>query len=157
VLGAGWFVMAMPYTGTSAVAAAAIVTANALMALPFTFAILAPALREAAVTQDRLALSLGITGLTRLRLIDLPTLKRPLGLAFALAMAMSIGDLGVIALFGSDAFSTLPYLLFQRLGSYRTADAAGLALILTALTLTLVLTAERLAREPAKVSARIAA
>lgn len=157
VLGAGWFVMAMPNTGNPAVAAAAIVTANALMALPFTFAILGPALREAAVTQDRLALSLGITGLTRLRLIDLPTLKRPLGLAFALAMAMSIGDLGVIALFGSDTFATLPYLLFQRLGSYRTADAAGLALILTALTLTLVLTAERLAREPNRVSARIAA
>jgi thiamine transport system permease protein len=99
-------------------------------------------------------LSLGVTGLARLRLIDLPTLKRPLGLAFALSMAMSIGDLGVIALFGSDAFATLPYLLFQRLGSYRTADVAGLALILTALTLTLILTAERLARDSSTVSAR---
>jgi thiamine transport system permease protein len=149
VLGAGWFVLAMPHTGSPPVAALAIVTANALMALPFCFAILAPAAREAAVTQDRLALSLGVTGLARLRLIDLPTLKRPLGLAFALAMAMSVGDLGVIALFGSDTFVTLPYLLFQRLGSYRTADAAGLALILAALTLTLVLGAERLARRPA--------
>jgi thiamine transport system permease protein len=147
VLGAGWFVLAMPYTGAPPVAALAIVTANALMALPFCFAILGPSVREAAVTQDRLALSLGVTGLARLRLIDLPTLKRPLGLAFALAMAMSVGDLGVIALFGSDAFVTLPYLLFQRLGSYRTADAAGLALILAALTLTLVLSAERLARQ----------
>jgi thiamine transport system permease protein len=64
-------------------------------------------------------------------------------------MAMSVGDLGVVALFGSDAFVTLPYLLFQRLGSYRTADAAGLALILSAFTLTLVLAAERLARQPA--------
>jgi thiamine transport system permease protein len=147
VLGAGWFVLAMPHTGAPPIAALAIVSANALMALPFCFAILGPAVREAAVTQDRLALSLGVTGLTRLRLIDLPTLRRPLGLAFALAMAMSVGDLGVIALFGSDAFVTLPYLLFQRLGSYRTADAAGLALILAMLTLTLVLSAERLARQ----------
>ena len=149
VLGAGWFVLATPHAGTAPVAALAIVTANALMALPFCFAILGPAVREAALTQDRLAVSLGVTGLARLRLIDLPTLKRPLGLTFALAMAMSAGDLGVIALFGSDAFVTLPYLLFQRLGSYRTADAAGLALILAALTLTLVLGAERLARRPA--------
>jgi len=148
VLGAGWFVLAMPHTGAPALAALAIVTANALMALPFCFAILAPAMREAAVAQDRLALSLGVTGLSRLRLIDLPTLKRPLGLALALAMAMSAGDLGVVALFGSDAFVTLPYLLFQRLGSYRTADAAGLALILAGFTLGLVLAAERLAGKP---------
>ena len=43
-------------------------------------------------------------------------------------MALSLGDLGVIALFGSDAVQTLPYLLLARMGSYRTADAAGLAL-----------------------------
>ena len=43
-------------------------------------------------------------------------------------MALSLGDLGVIALFGSDAVKTLPYLLLERMGSYRTADAAGLAL-----------------------------
>ena len=47
-------------------------------------------------------------------------------------MALSLGDLGVIALFGSDSVQTLPYLLLARMGSYRTADAAGLALMLGA-------------------------
>ena len=46
-------------------------------------------------------------------------------------MALSIGDLGVIALFGSEDFTTLPFLLYQRFGTYRIDDAAGLALILT--------------------------
>ena len=45
------------------------------------------------------------------------------------AMALSLGDLGAIALFGSQDVVTLPYLLLQRMGSYRTSDAAGLALV----------------------------
>ena len=63
-----------------------------------------------------------------MRLIDWPVLRRPLLTGFAFAMALSLGDLGVIALFGSDAVQTLPYLLLERMGSYRTDDAAGLAL-----------------------------
>ena len=35
-----------------------------------------------------------------------------------------------MALFGSQDMVTLPYLLYSRMGSYRTADAAGLALML---------------------------
>ncbi len=58
-------------------------------------------------------------------------------------MALSLGDLGTIALFGNDTVLTLPYLLLQRMGSYRTADAAGLALILAALCLILMIIADR--------------
>ena len=50
-------------------------------------------------------------------------------------MALSLGDLGTIALFGNNSIQTLPYLLLQRMGSYRTEDAAGLALILGLLCL----------------------
>jgi thiamine transport system permease protein len=62
-------------------------------------------------------------------------------------MALSLGDLGVIALFGSDAVQTLPYLLYSRMGSYRTADAAGIALMLGAICLALMTIADRLGRE----------
>jgi thiamine transport system permease protein len=75
-------------------------------------------------------------------------LRRPLMTAFAFAMALSLGDLGVIALFGSDTVQTLPYLLLGRMGSYRTADAAGLALMLGLLCLALMMLAERLGKEP---------
>ena len=58
-----------------------------------------------------------MAGLARWRLVDWPVLRRPLLTAFAFAMALSLGDLGgVIALFGSDAVQTLPYLLLQRMG-----------------------------------------
>jgi thiamine transport system permease protein len=61
-------------------------------------------------------------------------------------MALSLGDLGVIALSGSDSVQTLPYLLLPRLGSYRTDDAAGLALLLGLLCLVLVYLADRLGK-----------
>ncbi len=62
-------------------------------------------------------------------------------------MALSMGDLGTIALFGSDAVQTLPYLLLQRMGSYRTSDAAGLALILAAICFTLMLITDKTGKQ----------
>jgi len=114
--------------------------------------IIEPAMLGHAQAYDRLALSLGLGGVRRFRLIDWPVLGRPAGLAAALAMAMSLGDLGIITLFGSEDFITLPYLLLQRMGTYRTTDAAGLALILGGLCLALIWTAEWMAR-PARRSA----
>jgi thiamine transport system permease protein len=113
--------------------------------MPFAVRLLRPAWDTAAARHNRLCAQLGIHGLNRLRLIDWPSIRRPFGMAFAFAMALSIGDLGTIALFGSDALLTLPYLLLQRMGSYRTFDAAGLALILGLLCLGLMMLADRAA------------
>ena len=77
-------------------------------------------------------------------------LKRALAMAAAFAMALSLGDLGVVALFGSDAVQTLPYLLLARMGSYRTEDAAGLALLLGLLCLGLMMIADRLGKDTAR-------
>ena len=152
VLGAGWFVLALGFDGPFSIAPAAVVAGNALLALPFAARIIEPAMLGHAQAYDRLALSLGLGGVRRFRLIDWPVLGRPAGLAAALAMAMSLGDLGIITLFGSEDFITLPYLLLQRMGTYRTTDAAGLALILGGLCLALIWTAEWMAR-PARRSA----
>ena len=55
------------------------------------------------------------------------------------AMALSLGDLSAVAIFGAEGFATLPWLLFSRMASYRTADAAGIALILGVICLLLTL------------------
>ena len=135
LLGAGWFVLLRPVADVFALAPVMIVTVNAMMALPFAVRVLGPAIDSAGNRTDRLAAHLGIGGIAWVRLIGWPLLRRPLMTAFAFAMALSLGDLGAIALLGSDRVTTLPYLLLQRMGSYRTADAAGIALILGALTL----------------------
>lgn len=107
-----------------------VVLVNALMALPFVIRLVEPPLMLAAERHGRLAAALGLRGLTRLRLVDWPLLKGPLRAAFALAAALSLGDLGVIAFFGGPDFQTLPFLLYQRLGAYRLDEAAAVALLL---------------------------
>ena len=130
VLGAGWFVLLRGWGDIFTLAPVVVVVINALMALPFVMRVLGPAVRQADLDHSQLCASLGVSGWNRFRLIDLPVLRRPFSLALAFAMALSIGDLGVIALFGSEDFTTLPFLLYQRFGTYRIDDAAGLALIL---------------------------
>jgi thiamine transport system permease protein len=50
----------------------------------------------------------------------------------AYGIGLSLGDFGVIALFGSPSTPTIPVLLYQQLGSYQmqAAAATGLWLIL---------------------------
>src|SRR5690606_21938027 len=124
-----------------------VVVVNAVMATPFAIRVIRPAWDAASARHERLAAQLGISGFNRLRLIDWPSIRRPAFTALAFAMALSLGDLGVIALFGSESVQTLPYLLLARMGSYRTADADGLALLLGCLCLALILLADRLGRE----------
>ena len=49
-------------------------------------------------------------------------------------MSSSLGSFAVIAFFGSPDFSSLPYLLYQQLGSYRMEDAAVTAVVLMAIS-----------------------
>lgn len=144
VLGAGWFMLIRHVGDVFAIAPIMVIAVNAAMAMPFVVRAIRPAHDAAADRHDRLSASLGIRGIDKFRLIDWPVLRGPMLAGFAFAMALSLGDLGVIALFGSDTVQTLPYLLLARLGSYRTADAAGLALILGALTFALMAVAGRI-------------
>lgn len=148
VIGAGWFVLMLVLDlDAFAIASIMVVAVNAVMAMPFAVRILRPAWDSAAGRNDRLCAQLGITGWPRVWLIDWPAMRRPLAVALAFAMALSLGDLGVIALFGSDAVQTLPYLLYSRMGAYRTADAAGLALFLALLCFALMTLADWLGRQ----------
>jgi thiamine transport system permease protein len=147
VVGAGWFILLRHAGDVFGAAPFMVVAVNAVMAMPFAVRAIRPAHDAAGDRHDRLCAQLGIAGFDRMRLIDWPVLRRPLATGLAFATALSLGDLGVIALFGSDAVQTLPYLLLQRMGSYRTADAAGIALILGLVCLGLMMAADRLGRQ----------
>ncbi|MCR6501616.1 thiamine/thiamine pyrophosphate ABC transporter permease [Shinella sp. CPCC 101442] len=139
VVATGWFLMLRTFGETGRFAPAIITIINALMALPFVVRVLEPAYSTHLSRTARLALSLGVTGMHRLRWVDWPALKKPFLTAFAFAMALSLGDLSAVAIFGAEGFATLPWLLFSRMASYRTADAAGIALILGVICLLLTL------------------
>jgi thiamine transport system permease protein len=139
VLATGWFLALRPIVDPTRFAALLIVLINALMALPFVIRVLDPAYAIHHQRTDRLATSLGLAGLARYRLVDWPDLRRPVLMALSFAMALSLGDLGAVALFGSDSLVTLPWLVYSRLGSYRTNDADGFALLLGLLCLLLTI------------------
>src|SRR5690606_34314324 len=95
---------------------------------------------------DLLCASLGISGFNLLRLIDSPAIRRPPFSVFAFAMALCLGVLGVITLFFRVVLYILLYLLFDRTVSYRTADAAGIALFLGIVCLALMMLVDRTRR-----------
>ena len=77
VIGAGWFILLRHVGNVFAFAPVMVVTVNAVMAMPFAIRAIRPAYDAASARHERLCLSLGITGWTRLRLVDWPALKRP--------------------------------------------------------------------------------
>jgi thiamine transport system permease protein len=146
ILAAGWFVLIIRANLAEAITPWLVAGINALMALPFAWRALMPAAAGVERRYGRLCAQLNLTGSARWRLVDGPLLARPAGAALAMTLALSLGDLGVVALLGSDSFRTLPLLIYQRLGSYRTADAAGLSLLLMVLVGLLMAAAEGMGR-----------
>ncbi len=136
VLGLGFFLitrhLALP---TQAVGVWVLILANALLALPLASAALTPSYEKLANRYGKLSMSLNMTGWQRFRYIEWPLSRREAGYVFALGFTFSLGDVGVIALFGTDEFSTLPWLMYRALGSYRSNDAALVAGILLALVI----------------------
>jgi thiamine transport system permease protein len=53
----------------------------------------------------------------------------------ALSFCFSLGDLGVIALFGTGDFATLPLLMYRALGAYRSNDGAAIAAVMLMLAI----------------------
>lgn len=153
VVATGWFLMLRVFGETGRFAPFVVTALNALMALPFVIRVLEPAYRTHLSRTARLALNLGVTGWRRFLRIDWPALKKPFLTAFAFAMALSLGDLGAVAIFGAEGFVTLPWLLYSRMASYRTADAAGIALILGVLCLLLTLPSTAAGRQTERPAA----
>ncbi|GAA0292217.1 ABC transporter permease family protein [Rhodovulum strictum] len=135
VMGTGLFILLFPLADPVALALPLTALVNAAMSLPFALRALTPAMAEAEAGFGRLADSLGLRGAVRLRLVLLPRLRRPIGFTLGLSAALSMGDLGVIALFADPGQATLPLQLYRLMAAYRMEAAAGAALLLLALSL----------------------
>lgn len=136
VLSLGFFLLVRS-SGVPAGAAAPIVVviANSLLSLPFAIATLGPPLDAIMRTRGKLIRSLGLSGWGQFIRIEYPLLGRDIGLMLALAFCFSLGDLGVIALFGTQDFQTLPLMMYRALGSYKSNDAAVIAALLLIFTI----------------------
>jgi len=137
VVGTGLFILAFPFVDPVAVALPLTALVNALMALPFALRVLVPAAVRIEAQFGALADSLGMVGWSRIRRLHLPRMRRQLGFSTGLAAALSMGDLGVIALFSDPERATLPLQMYRLMAAYRLDDAAGAALLLLVLALAL--------------------
>ena len=133
ILAAGWFLLVYRHLDPIRFSPYAVILISAMMAMPFALAMLEPGFRASFQMHDRLADSLGIRGVKRFTLIEWPVLRPSLVLAFLIAFLAALGEFGVIAFFGNQDLVTLPLFLYQRIGSYRFNDAAGIALVLLVL------------------------
>ena len=134
VVGTGAFLIVFPFVRPSDVALLVTMLVNATLALPFALRSLAPAVQQVKADFGRLGSSLGLTGWSWVRLIVLPRVRRPLGFAAGLAAALSMGDLGVIALFAGQSEETLPLAMYRLMGAYRMDAAASAALLLVVIS-----------------------
>ncbi len=136
VLGLGFFLLSQRFLAPANFwATFALLSANILMSLPFSLSVLYPSILKTAKRYDKLCFSLGISGYERWKYCEWPYLKESIGYVLALSFCLSLGDLGVISLFGNQDFSTLPWYLYGLMGSYKNSDASGVALILLVLVL----------------------
>jgi thiamine transport system permease protein len=146
VLGTGLFLLLRPQLGNSAQGWVLVSLINGLMAVPFVLQVLRGPLNAIDKTTLNQADQLGILGWYRWRWLYWPRLRQPIALGLAYGIALSLGDFGVIALFGSPGQPTLPVLLYQQLGSYRISEAAGTGLWLLLLLVSLFALLSRVAR-----------
>ncbi len=137
VLGTGLFLLVLPYADPFALALPLTALVNAILSLPFALRVLVPALASAEASYGRLSRGLGLRRRDHLRLVLWPALRRPLGFAAGLTAALSMGDLGVIALFAPVDAATLPLMMHRLMGAYRMADAAMVGLVLIVVSMAL--------------------
>lgn len=149
VMGTGLFLTVQPFVSPTQVALPVTVAVNTALALPFAYRLLLPATLALQADYGRLADSLGLRGANRLRHLILPRLARPLGLSAGLVAALSMGDLGVIALFAGESGATLPLVIQRLLGAYRMEAAAGASLLLVGLSVGLFLIFDQWGRRAA--------
>jgi thiamine transport system permease protein len=133
MIGTGWFIVIHPFANPVDWALLVTVFVNAMMALPFALRILVPTFRETVQSYGRLSSAIGLSSFGFWFWVLLPRARPHIGFAAGLTGALSVGDLGVIALFGDPDRATLPLQMYRLMGNYRTEAAAGAALILLVL------------------------
>ncbi|OIQ33287.1 MAG: thiamine/thiamine pyrophosphate ABC transporter permease ThiP [Alphaproteobacteria bacterium MedPE-SWcel] len=135
VIGTGLFVLIYPVANPAHVALPVTALVNMVMALPFALRILVPRMQQVMQQNARLALALDMRGPAFWRRVIWPRCRAQIGFAAGLTAALSLGDLGVVALFADPETATLPLQVYRLMGAYRMETAQAAALLLFILSM----------------------
>lgn len=111
-----------------------LVVMTAVAALPFATNILWSNSLSFTNNEINLCRSLNLSYINFIRYIYYPRVRRSLAYAFAFSMAISWGDVSIIALFSNKDLNTLPYMLYKMLNNYRIEEAVIIASIMILLS-----------------------
>ena len=130
VMGTGLFIILKGFLSYSYFPVLILIFSNVMLCLPFTVNIIQSKSIFLRRKHDLLCSSLGISGINRFLKIDFPSLKPVFGFSLGISACLSLGDLSVIALFGSQNFQTIPWLIYQYMASYKMSEAASISTLL---------------------------
>jgi thiamine transport system permease protein len=130
VIGTGLFILIYPFADPFALALPVTAIVNASLCIPLALRGLVPAFAKAGERNARLADALNLQGWQKFRIAIWPEIRRPAMFATAIAAALSMGDLGVVALFAPPDGGTLPLVMQRLMASYQMDAAAGVATVL---------------------------
>ena len=148
IFGLGFFLLALKFQISQHLMAwFALIVVNILLTLPFSLSVVYPIVYKIGIKYDRLIKSLQLSWNDEWKKINLPHLKGAIIYIFCLSFCFSLGDLGIIALFGDEDFTTLPWYLYGLMGSYQNTKASVVALLMLILTLSIFLSGEYIARD----------
>jgi thiamine transport system permease protein len=143
VLATGWFIALKNLPASMPLTLTTIIALNSLMALPFAVTILSDAFLKLGQTHEKLCAQLEINHWNKFWLIDLPLMRKATTQSLLMCFTLSLGDLTAVTLLGNQGLITLPSLLHQQMGNYRSAEANGTALILATLCFCVAVFAQR--------------
>lgn len=121
--------------------------AQAVVAIPLVIRVLTPVLRAVDPRLRHAAATLGAGPLRAYLTVDMAELSRALGVAAGFAFAVSIGEFGATSFLARPDMPTLPvaiYWLISRPGAQTQGMAMAGAVILAALTATIMVIAEKM-------------
>lgn len=138
VLAAGLYLLLFKYVGNSVFICLLIILCNSLMALPYILKNLASPMFDITSSYWQLSQSLNISGFKHFYLIEYKALKPIFTKSLAFAAILSLGDFGIIALFGGQTVTTLPYYLYEQISHYHYQQGMVTASILLVLSFSLL-------------------
>ncbi|OMH33799.1 ABC transporter permease subunit [Motiliproteus sp. MSK22-1] len=132
VLSVGLFIFLLPKIDLDDWGIVFVALLNMVVLVPFAFQQLKPRLFQFDQQYMQLSSSLKLQGFSLLR-VEWPFIRPVFVASLALVLILAIGDVAIFSIFGSQDWTTLPWLIYSYAGTYRIAEASIASLLLLAL------------------------
>ncbi|WP_250655896.1 ABC transporter permease subunit [Alkalimarinus coralli] len=132
VISVGMFIFWLPIIDIDQWGIVFVAILNTAMVVPFAVQKLKPRLYQFDAQYGALARSLKLKGWSLWK-IEWPFVRSVFLSSYALVLVLSMGDVAIFSIFGTQEWTTLPWLIYGYAGTYRIAEASMASLILLAL------------------------